>query len=121
MTLLGQQAHTVHRFDAAAYVDRVWTLGAPTVLSITGSLQPLRPHELQLLEEGVRARGAWKLYARASEMELRTASPDGATAADRVLANGRTLEVHGVDDYSLHTGGVAHRRYILVEVGGDEQ
>jgi hypothetical protein len=49
---------------------------------------------------------------------IQTAS--SGRGGDRLTWHGRSYVVHGTQDYTQHTTGIPHRRYVLEEVGGDE-
>jgi len=118
--MLAQQALTGIRYAAGSRVEGVWTPGATSVLSITGTMRPMKPYHVQFLPASVRSGGAWKLFVKAGETVLRTTSPDGQTQADRITYEGQELEVHSVKDNTAHTSGKPHHKYILVVAGVDE-
>jgi len=111
--MLGAQAYIVKRRAAGTYTNGTFVPGAESQISIKGSVQPLSGSELLLLPEGERVRAKCKMY---SHDGLKTASVNDATIADRVVVEGRDLEVHSVAPFR-NEGSLSHFKYVLVEVG----
>lgn len=115
--MLGAQTYTVKRHAAGDYSTGAFVPGAESQFDVVGSVQPLSGSELLLLPEGERVRARCKMY---SHDELKTASLTDKTLADRVVVEGRDLEVHSVSEFR-NSGALSHFKYVLVAVGEDEQ
>lgn len=121
MRLLGAQTHTLERYDAPSNVDGVWVRGSSTTTTFTGSLQPLTGRELERLPEGLRTRASSTLIT-APDVQLRTVDLANQRQADVVIsASGRRFEVIRVEDWTAHAAATAHWRYVLAELGADEE
>lgn len=112
---LGVQTFTVRRSEGGAFVDGDFSPGPVVELSATGSLQPTTGRDLELLSEGDRTRGGFKFYTDAA---LITADEPGRLA-DRVVVNGREMQVRAVLDYTAHISGAPHWKYLLNEPADD--
>jgi hypothetical protein len=116
MILLGATTVAItHR--PGGYVDGEWVQGTPSVTSGSLSVQVLTARELEKLPELQRTRASFKAY---SATELQTVQMSDPHQCDLVAWHGRNYEVHGVEDWTAHTGGLVHYKYLLVEVGEDE-
>ena len=121
MRLLGRQTHTLERTAAGSYVAGVWTVGAPASSTFTGSLQPLSGRELERLPEGLRTRATSQLFTD-PDVQLLTVELSTAKQADVVVTpTGRRFEIVAVEDWTAHSARTAHYRYLLAELGADEE
>ena len=102
---------TVKRRAAGSYVDGIWTPGAETTPTVSGSVQPLRSDELKNLPEAQRVRGVRKIY---TDSMLQTADEANAIQADRITYDGEDWEVHKIDDHDMNT--LAHYKAIIVRM-----
>ena len=93
----GTAAISVTRMAAGAYVDGVWTPGAPTVTAFDAVVQPSTPREVSLLPENQRSKEAITIYTVDS---LQTATPAGVEA-DLVAWSGRNWRVLVVEDWTV--------------------
>lgn len=115
--MLGASTYTVTRWAAGDYSTGTFVPGAASQFEIEGSVQPLSGSDLLLLPEGERVRARCKMYSRS---ELKTASIKDQTPADRLSVEGRDLDVQSVSAFR-NSGSLSHFKYVLVEVGEDEQ
>ncbi|MFA6605149.1 MAG: hypothetical protein WCS88_04085 [Patescibacteria group bacterium] len=95
-----------------------WVAGTPELSSVPMSVQPLNGRELQNLPEGQRTRGTFKAYTLTELVTVQMTSPH---LCDLVTWHSRNYEVHGVEDWTAHTSGQPHFKYLLVEVAEDER
>lgn len=117
MTLLGQQSLTVTPYTVSI-VDHVPTPAAGTPYTVQGTVLPIGERTLSMLPEGSRTKARFELYVEGTDPITKTA--EAGKAADRVAWKGRSYVVTGVQDYTQHTTGLPHRRYVMLEVGSDE-
>ena len=117
MSLLGAETLTVTPYTVSI-VDHVPTPAAGTPYTVTGSVLPIGERALQMLPEGARSSARFELYVEGTDPIPNTA--EAGKAADRVSWGGRSYVVTGVQDYTQHTTGLPHRRYVMLEVGSDE-
>lgn len=117
--MLAQQTLTVERFAAGSYVDGVWTEGAKTTTTITGTLQPYSERGRQQMlrvPEGWRASVLFSLYTRDTSLQALTVQ--GGRTADRLVWEGKRLWIASLHDYSAATTtpgmALAHRQYLLL-------
>ena len=108
------ESHTVtlRRYLEGEWVDGVYENGPVTESTITGSLQPLRPNEMQLLPEGRRTSQAMKLY---TTDEIRTANEETNMQADEVEVDELIFEVFSVEKWTLPGSDNAHYKSILLK------
>ena len=99
-------------YSGVGISDGQWRDGPTTSFTVELSVQPLRPHELSVLQEGERTKEAFKAYGQVTP-ELRTVQVFGQERCDLVHINGRDYEVHGVSGYD-YAPDLNHRKYILV-------
>jgi hypothetical protein len=117
VTLLGQETLTVTPYTVAE-ASGVLVPSAGTPFTVIGTVLPISDRTLQMLDEGTRASARFELYVEGTDP-----APDMSatgSAADRTTWNGRTYKLIGVRDYTQHTTGIPHKRYVLAEVGSDE-
>lgn len=90
---------------------------------IRGNVQPPSGRTLQILPERGRVTGSLLGFFPASQRALRVQGGIAdATLPDTLLreSTGRRYEVHAAQGFEHHRAGVAHRAYLLVEIGKDE-
>lgn len=75
------------------------TLGAQTVDSISGNVQPLDPRRAQVLREGIRESARFSVWTAA---EVRTVDQAGALPPDELVWQGKVYRVHEVDEWAQH-------------------
>lgn len=118
--MLGDQTLTVVE-TTGTWSSGVWTPGAETTYTITGSIQPLTNREVDLLPEGERWQDQRKLYTRASLRVVTSNPPLPPLPPHRVQFDGRDWEVHGDQYYDQPTGrGLWHHRYRLKAIAPEE-
>ncbi len=114
--MLGSARYTLHRTAPGQFVDGVWETGAASTLTVQGSLQPLRPREVQALPEGLRQRARWRFY---SKTRLKVLDEETGQAPDEIEVDGERLLVAGVEDFTRGITGplasLAHYKYLLIE------
>jgi len=111
--ILGNRTVTRRRFAAGSRgSDGRWTDGASTDASDTrATWRPIRPREMQMLEEGHRSRQPFVLT---SPLEYRTEDQHAGTSADRVIVDGVTYEVVAV--HASQSGLISHYKAICVRL-----
>jgi hypothetical protein len=97
----------VLRKTAGAYVDGVWVEGEAQIVGIMGSLQPLRPTDLQLVPEGRRDSAKFRLY---TDQKLVT-TKEGSQNPDIVSIDDSDFEIIG--EAIWQNGVIPHNIYIL--------
>jgi len=86
-----RQAVTIKRVDAAPVAtDGIYAPAATSNFTIKASIQPLKPNEMQLLEEGRRDSEAFRLY---TDTQLLTAKTSTKKNADIAVFYGNEYEV----------------------------
>ena len=97
----------VVKHQAAGHrTDGVWYTGAETNDSITASVQPLKPFEVQNLSEGRRTRAPLWLITNTL---LHLAS---MTTPDIVIINGERYEIETMEAWQ--NGVINHYKYLVV-------
>lgn len=89
-----------------------WVAGATTEIQRSMIIAPATPRDLQVLPEGLRTEETLAFFD-IEELRTATAGTNG-TAADRVVYNGATYELHHVDNWSHQAG---YWRAIGIKVG----
>ena len=117
MTLLGQETLTVTPYTVTE-TNGVLTPSAGTPFTVKGTVLPISDRALEMLPEGARTSARFELYVEGTSPTPQTAST--GRAADRTVWGGRTYKLIATRDYTQHTTGLPHRRYVLAEVGSDE-
>jgi hypothetical protein len=103
---------TVKRYAAGSWAAGVFTAGAQSTVTITASVQPAKPDELQNLSAAARRSSAGiKVY---SESELRTADEATGIQADRVSWEGEDWEVQAVSRHRL--SNLAHYKALATRM-----
>lgn len=87
----------------------VFTPGADTSTTISGTLVPASAREIDRLPEGVRQRARWRLFTDPDT--LLTGSVAGSTEPDRVVVEGIECVVVSVERYPF--GAKPHESAIL--------
>lgn len=117
----GIETIAVVRDPGGTYVAGVYTPGSPVEeFTITGSVQPLTPKQVELLPEAARIKASMSLFADTFQRELSPADLDAKRHGDRVTDSTSTYMVLAMEDWTRHGAGQPHRRYALQEVGADE-
>ena len=96
MARLGDRALVRRRFAAGTYTAGRYAAGSSTDTPFTGSLQPLKGEEREVLPEGVRVTDSRKIYTDPGV--LRTDGQPGDPPADHVIVDGVAYVVVHVDD-----------------------
>lgn len=111
--ILGNRTVTRRRYAAGSRgSDGRWTDGASADTSDTrATWRPIRPREMQMLEEGHRSRQPMVLT---SPLEYRTEDQHAGISADRVVVDGVTFEVVAV--HASQSGLISHYKAICVRL-----
>lgn len=106
---------TVRRTAPGSYVDGFWQEGGLVTPApvINASVQPATQDDMQLLPEGRRITGAYRLYTN-DTLNLAI----GAQNADRVSINGADYQVMAEADWS--NGIIPHKSYLVARVVEDD-
>ena len=83
---------TVKRKTAGSYINGFWVAGTNTVLTIKASVQPLSGKDIELLPEGKRLAGGYKLF---TDDTLKVAIEGTSQDSDTVSIYGFDYEVIG--------------------------
>lgn len=100
---------TVKRLSPGTWDKGVFTEGSESTITIRASIQPLSPHDLQVLPEGRRDS---QLYCIYTSTELRLATNSNP---DKVVINGEDYEV--VSAAPWRNNIINHYRYIVTRIG----
>lgn len=112
MGTLPRKTLTVRRRDAATtYVDGIAQAGSTSNVSISASVQPLKPNEMELLPEGRRDSEAFRLY---TETQLFPANDSTNKNADIVEYNGKDYEVLSCAEWQNKV--IPHYKAVMVKV-----
>lgn len=88
---------SVFRKPSGEYVDGVWQpYGDAEKLTITASVQPTSPEDIELLQSGKRKRRAYTLY---SDVPFQMADDNKNIEADRVEIDGEMFEIEAVQNW----------------------
>lgn len=120
MTLLGPTTVTVERPGPQTVVAGEVIDGAPTTFTIRASVQPIGGREREDLPEGYRTRGRYKMYQKRGPV-LQTTNLETNQREDIAVYKGRRFEVVSWLDWSDHKAPTKHQKYLLAELGIDEQ
>lgn len=89
----------ISRQSAGSYVRGVWVEGTTTEVEVEVNIQPVKPHEVQMMPESDRTREWYKVYCAD---ELRTKQEgDGGHGADTFEWQGHTYEIMKVQNYAM--------------------
>jgi hypothetical protein len=96
--------------------DGNWVPGAPLMLTIPMSIQPLAVDEMESLPEGRRTSKSVKIYSSAELFPAEQAETEGDTGrnADLITWLGKTWEVVGCNAHQM--GVISHYKSFAVEV-----
>lgn len=110
--------HTVklYRYLEGSWIEGKYEKGPVEEITIQGSLQPMRPNELQLLPEGRRTNQAMKFY---TVEELRTGNQETGEASDLIEVDDLFFEVHAVEKWTLPGSENAHYKAILLKLNDE--
>lgn len=100
-------SRTVRR-RTGSYVNGVWTTSPDSTISISASVQPAQPKDLETLPEGRRVSAAFRLYTSAV---LQVGDAAGQQA-DIVEIDGDDYEIHQLAPWQ--NGLINHNRYLAV-------
>lgn len=110
MGLILRMTLTGDRFTSGSRVNYKWVNGATTPLEITASVQPLKPKEMETLEEGRRTGGqAYRLF---TDDNLRTTQ--NSEKADRLTIFGNEYEIFAEDEWKNNI--INHNSYIATRL-----
>lgn len=120
MPLISQISLTFNRYGEQE-IDENGDISkpTPTTVSATGSLQPLRFGDRQLLsQQGKSSNDARIFYTKTA---LKNADPYLQTPADETVINGVVYQVFDAGDWTTNTSTLAHYKVILIrkEQGDD--
>lgn len=87
---------TITRQGAGSYVSGIWTPGADGTITIQAVIQPLSGKERQLMPEGIRDSGKWRVWSRNEIMN-----------GDRLTINGTVCVIIAVEVWPSHYRAVA--------------
>lgn len=90
---------TVSRQSAGSYVRGVWVEGTTTEVEVEVNIQPVKPHEVQMMPESDRTREWYKVYC-ADELRTKQEGANGH-GPDRFEWQGHTYEIMKVQNYSM--------------------
>lgn len=101
---------TVHRTEPGQFVDGIWVEGAPSSFTIRASVHPAEGKDLEVLPEGKRSRGAYRLVTDAELFELE----EGSRNADQVELFGERYEV--TRKQAWQNGVLPNFQYLVTKV-----
>lgn len=114
-SLMTETVEIVRVSAEVTWVDGEPVRGAEETLSAPASIQPLTPNERLLLPEHVRTRETVKMYM---ETLVRTLDEKNNLLADRIIHDGKTYEVQGVENWHIGTD-LPHYKVICVKLDGE--
>lgn len=112
----GTHTMTLTRRTPGEYVNGRYDRGVSDTSSVIGSVQPLKPNEILMVEEGRRSRAAFKVY---TDTELRTANEKEGLDADILTVEGFNFEVHQVERWRLPGSTIEHFKATLLKIDGE--
>ena len=104
---------TVKRKTAGSYVNGFWVAGTDTTLTIKASVQPLSGKDIELLPEGKRLAGGYKLFTNDT---LKVAIEGTGQDGDIVSIYGFDYEVVGQEVWTNNL--INHNVYLVSKVQG---
>jgi hypothetical protein len=99
MSLIGRfltNEYTVKRMGCGSYVQGEFVPGTLETLQVMGSMQPLNPRELKMVEEGTRIRQYFKFY---TDQPLMVASERSLANSDKISVNGDWYKAMSVEPW----------------------
>lgn len=102
---------TVTRKYPGTYSDGVWSEGSDYTFTISASVQPLSPREMEMLPEARRTKEAYKVF---SSIKLIPAEETSQTNADLLSIGGETFEVVSCGSYQSNV--LSHYKAMVVKV-----
>lgn len=106
-----RQPLTVRREGQGQFVNGLWQRGAPQTLTVTASVQPASPTDLEVLPEGRRGRKAFKVYTSST---LRESDQQNGGQPDRIRIAGQWYEVAHVQRWENNL--INHHEVLVVRV-----
>lgn len=103
-----RKPYTVKRKAAGTISNGKFTDGTTTDVSITASVQPLKPQDIQQLPEGRRNSKLYYVFTSTSLNTVGTANPDS------IVIGGETYEIDKKD--SWQNGVINHYKYLVYKV-----
>ena len=103
------KAQTIIKRGPGGYVDGEWQDGSDAVMTIQGSVQPVRGQELMALPEGLRSLEVVKMY---TDTELITL--DENQRPDRLVWRGKTIELGTKESWQSDV--INHFKYYATKV-----
>jgi hypothetical protein len=98
---LGRALDVIRRLPPDVAYGRVQSAPAEKIVKCMASIQPLTSRELEYLPEGLRNKGAVRVF---SDMLLLTIDSSEHRLADRFYDNGALWEVYKADDWGSVAG-----------------
>lgn len=96
------QTITRHRKDGGAHVDGIWVEGAEVDAPLFAVVQPAKPSEIKLLDEGFRNT---RVYRLTTEDDLRAGDADnGGVEPDHITYQGDRYVVAATADWRATSG-----------------
>ena len=86
--------YAVRRSTGGQYVEGVYQPGPIEELHVRGSLQPLSPRELKLVQEGARLKQFWKFF---TDVPIGVVGTRTLAQSDVITINGDTYKVYSVE------------------------
>lgn len=102
---------TVKRQSEGAWVNGFWVAGSETTLTIQASAQPANADDMQLLPDGKRLQGAYKIY---TDADLIVAIEGVTQVADKVVINGQDYEISAANPWQ--NGIIPHNEFMATRV-----
>ncbi len=98
----------VKRKTTGSYVDGEWIEGTTTTIDITASVQPLKPEEVQFLDEGRRNSSSYFLFTDTKLNLVTSANPD------LVTINGVDHEIQKEESWQNNV--INHYKYRVLQI-----
>lgn len=102
---------TIKRRGAGSYVNGFWQAASESTLTIQASVQPAGERDVQLLPEGRRSNGAFRLFTDAA---LQVAQEGTGLNNDVAVLEGAEYEI--MAEMPWQNGLIPHRAYIAARV-----
>jgi len=102
---------TIKRKSPGAYVDGFWQAGGESTLTIQASVQPAGERDVQLLPEGRRDAGAFRLF---TDAVLQVAQEGTGKNNDVAVLEGAEYEI--MAEMPWQNGLIPHRAYVAARV-----
>ena len=102
--------YTVTRSTGGSYVKGIWRPGPTEDIQVKGSLQPLSPREIKLVEEGERLKQLYKFY---TDTPLRPIDTKTLARSDKIKVNGDSFKVLSVETWQGLKVRLPHYKTVL--------